>query len=152
MQPLPEFRQHHSVDPPHIGQAEFRPAWRVRTQLDTLLVRGQISPEAFRAGDRFRANWHKAFGSLTPSSLRLAYNAIVDQARKAGEPVIHLRTIRSFVELEQRLGKPTFNLLVALLILDLPWVELARRCKLHRTTAKQHAISALEELARSEPR
>ena len=152
MQPLPEFRQHHAVDPPHIGHTEFRPAWRVRTQLDTLLVRGQIGPEAFRAGDRFRSAWHKAFGSLTPSSLHQAYNAILDRARKAGEPVIHLRTIRAIVELEQRLGKPTFNLLVALLILDLPWVELARRCKLHRTTAKEYAISALDDLARSDAR
>jgi hypothetical protein len=146
--PSPEYRQHHSVDPPHIGRSEFRPAWRVRTQLDTLLVRGNIGRDEYLAGDRFRSLWHHAFGSLTPSSLRRMTDALIDGTRTLREPLVPVAAIGRVVELEAKLGKSTFNLLVALLILDLPWTELAKRCRLHRTTAKQYAISALEELAR----
>jgi hypothetical protein len=146
--PSPEYRQHHQVDPPHIGRSEFRPAWRVRTQLDTLLVRGFIGRDEYLAGDRFRALWHHAFGSLTPSSLRRMTEALIDGTRALREPRVPVAAIGRVVELEQRLGKPTFNLLVCLLVLDLPWVELAKRCRLHRTTAKQHAVNALGELVR----
>jgi hypothetical protein len=146
--PSVEFRQHHAVEPPHIGRTEFRPAWRVRTQLDTLLVRGFIGRDEYLAGDRFRSLWHRAFSSLTPSSLRRMTEALIDGMRTLREPIVHVAAIGRVVELEARLGKTAFNLLVCLLILDLPWVELAKRCRLHRTTAKQHAIAALEELAR----
>ena len=146
--PSVEFRRHHQVEAPHIGRSEFRPAWRVRTQLDTLLVRGNIGRDEYLAGDRFRSLWHHAFGSLTPSSLRRMTEALIDGTRALREPRVPVAAIGRVVELEARLGKTAFNLLVALLILDLPWTELAKRCRLHRTTAKQHAIVALEELAR----
>jgi hypothetical protein len=146
--PSVEFRRHHQVEAPHIGRSEFRPAWRVRTQLDTLLVRGNIGRDEYLAGDRFRALWHHAFGSLTPSSLRRAWAALIDNSRQGSEPRVPVDAIGRVVELEAKLGKVTFNLLVALLILDLPWTELAKRCRLHRTTVKQYAIRALEELAR----
>src|SRR6516162_3581599 len=146
--PNTEFRRHHQVEAPHIGRSEFRPAWRVRTQLDTLLVRGFIGRDEYLAGDRFRSLWHHAFGSLTPSSLRRMTEALINDTRVLREPRVPVAAIGRVVELEAKLGKVTFNLLVALLILDLPWTELAKRCRLHRTTAKQRAIAALEELAR----
>jgi len=57
------YRQHHEVEAPQVDEKAFRPAWRVRTQLDKLLLDGLISPYEWRIAGWLRSCHERAFGS-----------------------------------------------------------------------------------------
>ena len=147
MQPTPEYRQHHPVDPPHIGYTEFRPAWRRRSQLDTLLVRADIDPDQWNAGNRLVGLWQKAFGSLTPSSLRLASQRL-GRNPQPGAPTPDIQTVAKLKSLKRKLGNYSFDLLTDAFVLELTWREIARAYLIEWRSAKRHAIKALDSLAR----
>jgi hypothetical protein len=48
------YRQHHQVEAPEISEVAFRPAWRRRTRLDSLLRRGEISAYEYWAVLQYR--------------------------------------------------------------------------------------------------
>lgn len=147
MKPSPEFLRQHKVEPPQVDRAHFRQAWRVRPQLETLLQRGAIGPDEFRAGDNFRNLWSRAFGSLTASSMPRLAEFVRTRGRQNGQFTPHLNAVANLCVIQHDLGEPTFRLLVACLVDDLTWIELGRRWKLHRNTAKSRVVDALQKLA-----
>jgi hypothetical protein len=146
MKPSPQFLRHHNVDAPQIDRTAFHPAWRVRSQLDTLLLRADIDPELYRAAERFRRTWLAAFGSLTSSSLKHVGQLSPHNPPIGREPFLQFQALRRIQDIHAKLDPYCFDILIALLIDDLPWVEIARRRKIHRITAKSHAMAALNML------
>jgi hypothetical protein len=144
------FRQHHEVEDPQVDEKAFRPAWRIRAQLDRLLYEGKITGFEWRVAGWLRSCHERAHGSELRSPLaqvgmpgrapRGGWRHDDPNARRAaaGE---HLR------HMEQALGPVVYGLVLAVVVEDLSWRELGKRCGCHAKTARAWAIEAVKVLA-----
>jgi hypothetical protein len=145
MRPDAHFRQHHDVEPPRVDERTFRPAWRVRSRLDQLLLTRAISPLEWRAGARYRLTFDTAFAGVLPGSrlVRTGSARVADASMTARlDALAWLRSHR------MRLGTATRDLVEACVVEDLSWAELGRRLGVDPKTARNRTVSALGKLAR----
>jgi hypothetical protein len=110
------------------------------------LLRADIGRDEYAVGDHFRALWHKAYSSLTPSSLRQASQALI-RSSAPGARTPNLEPVTKLRKIKERLGNFAFDLLTDALVLELTWVVIGRSYRITRQTAKRYAIDALGALA-----
>jgi hypothetical protein len=144
-EPSKFFTQHHAVEAPTIDERSFRPFWRRRTRLDDLLSDKAINLFVWRAGVDYRALAEMRLMDDFP-----AKGFDQNETLRAGSDIgiaHRIDTGGRITSINRELDKDHVRLLEAHLVDDLDWAELARRCRVHRTTARRKTIRALKALA-----
>jgi hypothetical protein len=142
MKPTEHFLQHHDVEPPLIDASSFRPAWRVRTRLERLLLYRLITP----------AEW---FAAVT---LRLAVERIASAGLHAIPTVFmpgHNKTPQDCSQADaycrraaEILGETIYPMLLACVVEDLSWIALGERMHVDARTARAWVVVAIKLLAK----
>ena len=146
VQPSPEFRRHHDVDPPQVDATAFRQGWQVRTRLDALLAADRITAEEWQAADAYRRTWAVAreLATVEPGTLRIAGGSSPDnRVVSLLDAVTRLRVVEALV------GGLRARLLLACLVHDLPWAETARYLRRDPETVRDWTVAAIHALSRA---
>jgi hypothetical protein len=149
MTPSEHYRQHHDVEPPRIDANNFRPAWRVRTRLDRLLLDRAITPAEWYAAVALRSmielvaarGQRAARTEFMPAGAIVPYQTEVDSTALA-----HSRRIRL------SLGDVCYRLLLACIVDDLSWIALGQRLGVDPRTARAWVIISIKLLVAIEKR
>jgi hypothetical protein len=144
-EPSPQLHQHHAIDPPAIDYATFRPFWRIRTRLDTLLLDGAISFAVWRAGVAFRTAAEIVIRETWRS--RMAETRMAEANAPGGMLARRVDAANQLRAIRAALGGFAFDVLEMHLVEDMSWSELGRRCGVHSKTARAWVVTALQGLA-----
>lgn len=142
--PTPEFRRHHDVEAPRVDERAFRQGWIVRTRLDQLLADDRISREQWHAASEFRVAWGIAreISTPEPGAMRIASSASGDAGAIARlDAETRLRVV------EDAIGRFRTALVVACVVVDLPWAVTARFSGRHPETVRDWTVLAIRALA-----
>jgi hypothetical protein len=144
--PSAHFRQHHAVDEPRVDAGNFRPAWRVRTRLDQLLIDRSITPHEWFIAVRFRT-------MLELVAMRQGVRAARIEFLPPGKPngTTSAQASRYCREIADRFGAVCSGILIACLVDDLSWAELGRRIRVDPRTAKAWTVVLLKMLPKQTP-
>jgi hypothetical protein len=146
--PTSFFRQHHEVEAPEVSERAFRPAWRVRTRLDRLLFEGAITPWEFRIAAWLRRCHERGYGSELQSPMTRLGMAGHSSWRGRENPADRRASARQYLAfVEKAMGPIVYGIVVAVVVDDLPWRELGRRCNCHASTARSWGVEAIKVLA-----
>jgi hypothetical protein len=147
--PNPFFRQHHEVEAPEVSARAFRPAWRVRTRLDRLALEGLITGFEWRVATWLRSCYERGYGSDLQSPMtRLGMAGQSNWRGGREDPAQRRAAAREYLHhIEKTLGATVYSIVVAVVVDDLPWRELAKRCGCHSKTAKSWGVEAVKLLA-----
>ena len=145
MKPTDHFFQHHDLEPPRVDAVAFRPAWRVRSQLDGLLIGAAISPREWFAASTYRRDWDVAHGcglgaALEPASGPSSGGGDYSVIRRV-DALAALRMVR------RRIGPVACYLLEACVVDDMEWRTLAGELRVDPKTARMWTIIAIQFLA-----
>lgn len=140
------YRQHHELDAPEVDGQTFRPFWRRRSRIDTLLADSAIAPIVWRAAVAYRM--------LAEHSTAVAWGAreTMDDGHSrivplTGQSVVDRLAARHRLEwIRRRLGSFGTRMINQVVIEDLPWSELGRRLAVDPKTARSWSITALQLL------
>jgi len=140
--PLPELRHHHDVDAPQVDAHAFRQGWRIRTRLDALLADRRITPAEWQAAVEYRDLAATARGIRTLGLLGRLHTA---SDREAGV-IARLDAETRVRASERRIGRLATALIVACVVEDLSWREIARRIGRTHETARNWTTLAVRAL------
>ncbi len=144
MMPSAYFRQHGPVEAPAIDDRRFRPYWRRRARLDTLLAKRSISDFEYRRAIEFRELFERAetcgfvISSSTSGSGGGDRGIAMARALDAAAAV---RAIRAAI------GARLFWFLTMIAVEDLSFAQIAKRRRIDPKTARARALLAIRRLA-----
>ena len=143
--PTPEFRQRHDVEPPRVDDRTFRQGWRVRTRLDQLLADARITRAEWQAATEYRSAWAIAreLAAIEPGMLRIAGSSSADAAM-----IARIDAVTQLRHVEDRIGSDASRFLLACLVHDLAWAEIARYVRKDPQTVRDWTVRAIRALAR----
>jgi hypothetical protein len=138
------YRQHHELDAPTIDGVAFRPFYRRRSRIDSLVADAAITPIVWRAAVVYRglaehataAAWGARDDESRDRMPRMPNAAMVDRVAAR----YRLQVIR------RRIGTFATRMIDAIVVEDLPWAELGRRLIVDPKTARAWGITALQLL------
>jgi hypothetical protein len=144
------YRQHHEVEAPEVNERAFRPAWRVRTQLDRLLLDGLITGFEWRVAGWLRSCYERGYSSELRSPMaQLGMAGHGSHPWRRGDSASRRAQAREYLHhVEQAMGPVVYPIVLAVVVEDVPWRELGKRCGVHAKTAKSWAVEAVRVLAR----
>jgi hypothetical protein len=141
-------RQHHEVEAPQVDERAFRPAWRIRTQIDKLALEGKIGGFEWRVAHWLRSCYERAYGGDLRSpmvQLGMAGRGSHPWRRESSTQRAQAREYLHHVE--QVMGPVVYPIVIAVVVEDVSWRELGKRCGVHAKTAKAWAVEAVKVLA-----
>jgi hypothetical protein len=143
------YRQHHQVEAPEVSDRAFRPGWRVRTQLDRLLLDGQITGFEWRIAGWLRSCAERtAGGDLRSPMTALGMPGRSRYGRRRDGPTPRQLQARAHLRhVERTLGPVVYSIVIAVVVEDLPWCALGKHYGVHAKTARRWAIEAIKVLA-----
>ncbi len=141
--PSTEYCQHHDVAEPRVDATAFHPGWRLSTRLDRLLVAGEITREAWQAGDAFRTTWERANGIGMVRELELRARVAIEDRLSIGrlDAAAWLRRV------SEALGRNATWLIERCVVQDASWRETAKRLRISDKTAQSWTATVLQSLA-----
>lgn len=140
--PSVSYLGHYDVLAPLVDGRTFRTSWRVRTRLEGLLRRSQISARDYATACAFRNTWDRAEAGPSRS-------ALASQGGAGGtgfSPTGSLDAARQIALIGGLLSPREAVLVLGCVILDVSWAELARHLAISETTASIHAGRAVKRL------
>jgi len=140
--PSAAYRQHHDVDAPRIDRRSFRQAWRVRSRLDALLADGRITRDQWQACVDYRDTAAIARGISVPWPFLVRIGSGSRDARMVARLDAETRLRR----VEAAIGALATALVVACVVEDLSWREIARRTGRTHETVRDWTIMAIAAL------
>jgi hypothetical protein len=143
------FKQHHEVEAPQVDERAFRPAWRIRTQIDKLALEGKITGFEWRVAGWLRSCYERGYGSDLRSTLpQLGMAGRGSHHWRRENPEGRKAQAREYLHhVEQVMGPIVYPIVIAVVVEDVPWRELGTRYGVHAKTAKAWAIEAVKALA-----
>jgi hypothetical protein len=145
---LPYYRQHHRVEAPVVDERHFRPAWRVLTRLDGLLVSGAITSAEWHAAADFRDMAELALGGAVSHSVLSSARATRYDASPTTNRLVARLDARSWLdEITSSIGTVPCALVKAFVVDDMSWAAIGRRFRVDPKTARAWVITSIKALA-----